>query len=133
MRVLTRPNGLYTYPDIVAICGEPRFADERTDTLLNPVLVVEVLSKTTELRDRSVKFREYREIESLRQYVLVSQYFHHIEVFSKGQDGFWSLRDFKGEDTTCELSSIGCSFRVGDVYRGVPLEPPPTQAEILEK
>jgi len=131
MRVRTRAAGLYTYPDIVAICGEPRFVDEKPDTLINPVMILEVLSKSTEMKARGMKFREYRAIESLQQYVLVSQYAHLIEVYSRSTDDTWILREFQGEDTICELTSIGCSFRIGDAYRGVPLEPAPTQADLL--
>ena len=132
LRVRTGHDGLYTYPDIVAICGEPRFADNRPDTLINPVLIVEVLSMSTELKDRGFKFREYRKIDSLKQYVLVSQYYQHIEVFSKGEDGVWSFKDFEGPETTCVFTSLGCSVKIGEVYRGVPLETPPTQEELLE-
>jgi Uma2 family endonuclease len=67
LRVRTHYDGLYTYPDIVAICGEPRFADNRPETLINPILIVEVPSKATESKDRVLKFREYRRIESLKQ------------------------------------------------------------------
>ncbi len=67
------PKGLHPYPDIAVVCGEPAFADDQKDTLLNPVLIVEVLSKSTEAMDRGLKFREYRKIDSLREYVLVSQ------------------------------------------------------------
>jgi Uma2 family endonuclease len=133
MRVRTRPNGLYTYPDNVAICGEPVFADAKPDTLVNPILIVEVLSKSTEAHDRGDKLHEYRASESLQQYVLVSQYAPRIEVFTRSDDNTWSIRYFEGEDTICELTSVGCSFRLADVYRGVPLEPGPTQADLLEK
>jgi Uma2 family endonuclease len=71
LRVRTAAQGLHTYPDIAVVCGEPLFADDQKDTLLNPVLIAEVLSKSTEAMDRGFKFREYRKIDSLREYVLV--------------------------------------------------------------
>jgi Uma2 family endonuclease len=121
LRVRTGQAGLYTYPDLVAICGEPRFEDNRPDTLLNPVLIVEVLSKSTESNDRGLKFHEYGRIESLQQYVLVSQETRQIEVFTRAEEGAWTYRDFQGADAVCEFSSLGCSVNLADVYRDVPI------------
>src|SRR5206468_6291774 len=73
MRVKVRPTGMYTYPDVVAVCGEPRFEDEQVDTLVNPAVIVEVLSPSTEAYDRGQKFAHYRKLESLTEYVLVAQ------------------------------------------------------------
>ena len=72
MRVQVQATGLYTYPDVVVVCGEPLFRDEQRDTLLNPTLVVEVLSKSTEAYDRGSKFKHYRALESLSDYLLIS-------------------------------------------------------------
>lgn len=132
LRVRT-PGGLYTYPDIVAICGPPHFADDQKDTLLNPVLLVEVLSKSTEGKDRGLKFREYRKLESLREYALVSQFFPLIEVFYKSDEGDWRLRESFGLDEFCEFTSINARVAIADVYNDVALEPPPTEAELNEK
>jgi Uma2 family endonuclease len=73
MRVKVSPTGMYTYPDDVAVCGEARFEDSHMDTLLNPTVIVEVLSGSTEAYDRGEKFAHYRRLESLREYVLVAQ------------------------------------------------------------
>ena len=73
MRVLVDATGLYTYPDVVVVCGEPEFLDREVDTLLNPTVLFEVLSESTEAYDRGVKFGHYRKIPSLREYVMVSQ------------------------------------------------------------
>jgi Uma2 family endonuclease len=124
LRVRTAPKGLHTYPDITVVCGEPLFADDQKDTLLNPVLIVEVLSKSTEAMDRGFKFREYRKIDSLREYVLVSQTAPLIEVFVRGPEGDWRLREFAGLDAVCHLTGIDCTLAVADVYRNVPLETP---------
>ena len=73
MRVKVSPTGLYTYPDVVVVCGQPKFDDAQKDTLLNPTLIVEVLSKSTEAYDRTRKFEHYRTLESLTDYLLISQ------------------------------------------------------------
>src|SRR5215475_2147969 len=79
LRVKVSPTGLYTYPDLVAFCEKPLFEDEHFDTLLNPQVIIEVLSNSTEAYDRGKKFAHYRTVESLREYVLVSQTEYRIE------------------------------------------------------
>ena len=81
LRLRVSPTGWYTYPDIMVVCDEPRFADEQNDTLLNPTLIVEVLSPSTEAHDRGFKFAQYRKLDSLREYVLVSQSEPRVERF----------------------------------------------------
>jgi Uma2 family endonuclease len=125
LRVRTRPGGLYTYPDLVGVCGQPKFADEHEDTLLNPILIVEVLSKSTESNDRGLKFEEYRAIETLRDYVLVSQNKPLVEVYSRNSDGTWLLREYKGLDSACEFPSVGCSVKLAEIYRGTEPDPGP--------
>ena len=83
MRMRVAEDGLYTYPDISVVCGDPKFADRRTDTLLNPSLIVEVLSPSTERKDRGFKFAQYRTLASLQEYALVSQEEHRVEVFRR--------------------------------------------------
>jgi len=117
LRVRIGPGGLHTYPDTTGVCGEPRFADDYKDTLTNPVLIVEVLSKSTEAHDRGFRFREYRKIESLREYALVSQTAPLIEVFSRGNEGEWTLREFSGPSAVSRFSSIDCTVNLGDIYR----------------
>jgi Uma2 family endonuclease len=124
LRVRTAEQGLFTYPDIAVVCGEPKFADDQKDTLLNPVLIAEVLSRSTEAADRGFKFREYRKIESLREYVLVSQAAPLLEVFVRAPEGDWILREFAGLDAVCHLNSIDCTIAVAEVYRNIPLENP---------
>src|SRR5712692_7135469 len=86
LRVRVAPAGLYTYPDVVVVCGEPRYADNQIDTLLNPMLLIEMLSPSTEAYDRGFKSAQYRTIESLQEYALVSQAEPRVEVFRR-QDG----------------------------------------------
>jgi Uma2 family endonuclease len=118
MRVRTSPAGLYTYPDIVAFCGEPRFLDDEVDTFLNPNLIVEVLSPSTEVYDRGSKFEQYQAIKSLKEYVLVSPGEVLVEHFVKrGRNWIRNeLRDIAG---TLTLESIGCAVPLRQIYHKV--------------
>ena len=119
MRVKVDPTGLYTYPDIMVVCDEPKFEDEHVDTLLNPQVIFEVLSKATESYDRGKKFEHYRQLESLMDYLLVSQDEPHIEHFAKNVDGQWVLSEATGLDAAIELPTIHCQLALGDVYAKV--------------
>jgi Uma2 family endonuclease len=112
----------YFYPDVAVICGAPRFADDQRDTLLNPIVLVEVLSKSTEAYDRGYKFLQYRTIESLQEYVLISQTEPRIEVFRRGPGTEWIFREFAGLDVGCHFASVDCDVPLAAVYEGVPLE-----------
>lgn len=116
MRVFVPETGLYTYPDLVVVCGEPKFQDNVFDTLLNPNLLIEVLSETTESYDRGKKFQHYRSIESLREYVLVSQDEARIEKYVKQGDGFWLLSEAVGLESEIEFSSIESRIALREVY-----------------
>ncbi len=116
MRVFVPETGLYTYPDLVVVCGEPKFKDDVFDTLLNPVLLIEVLSESTESYDRGKKFQHYRSIESLQEYVLVSQDEARIEKYVKQGDGFWILSEAVGLESEIEFSSIECGIALSEVY-----------------
>ena len=125
------PTGLYTYPDASVICSELEFDDEQRDTVLNPTLLVEVLSKTTEAYDRGKKFDHYRTIPSLREYVLVSQDEPTIQRFLRNDDDTWTLSVATGFDQTITLRSIGIDLPLSEVYERVdftaegPEEPAP--------
>jgi Uma2 family endonuclease len=121
MRVRVPSTRLYTYPDVVVVCGEPQFEDEHVDTLLNPTLIVEVLSESTELYDRGKKFGFYRTIESLAEYLLVAQDEHRIEQYAKQTDGRWMLSDYRSADETIELTSIQCKLALREVYDKIKL------------
>jgi Uma2 family endonuclease len=116
MRVFIPRTGLYTYPDLVVVCGEPQFQDDKSDTLLNPVLIIEVLSESTETYDRGKKFQHYRSIESLQEYVLVSTEEARIEKFQKTGDGFWFLSEAVGIEASIELSSIEQNVLLAEIY-----------------
>jgi len=98
------------------VCGEPQFQDDVFDTLLNPVLLIEVLSDSTEGYDRGKKFQHYRSIESLQEYVLVAQNEARIEKYVRHGDGFWLLSEAVGFDATIEFSSIECKIALREVY-----------------
>ncbi|HEY2156987.1 MAG TPA: Uma2 family endonuclease [Isosphaeraceae bacterium] len=118
MRVRVDRTGLYTYPDVIAVCGEPRFEDAEVDTLLNPTLIVEVLSPSTERYDRGKNFGHYQRIESLREYVLVSQDAVFVERFTR-QDGGWLLTSYLSRDDVVALESVGIQVPLKDVYARV--------------
>ncbi len=122
MRVRVSATGLYTYPDVTVVCGNPQFADSALDTLLNPVLVIEVLSPSTESYDRGKKFQHYRQLESLREYVLISQDSPRVERFLRQDDGTWLLTDAAGLDASLELASVACTLALAEVYEKVTFE-----------
>jgi Uma2 family endonuclease len=128
MRVNVSDTGLYTYPDASVACGEIKFADSVTDTLLTPTLLVEVLSKSTEAYDRGDKFAHYRRIPSLKEVLLVSQDRPRIERFVR-QDEEWILTEFSGMEAVMDLPSIGCKLALQEVYDKVQF--PPVGAETL--
>lgn len=116
MRVKVTATGLYTYPDVVVVCGEPKFEDEYVDTLLNPTLLVEVLSQSTERYDRIAKSSYYRTLDSLAEHLLVAQDEVRLEQYVKQANGQWLLFECTSLDQVVELPSISCSLALRDVY-----------------
>lgn len=109
----------YCYPDVTAVCGEPQFADDRRDTLLNPSMIVEVLSPSTEAFDRGKKFEFYQAIPCLREYLLLSSDRVHADLYIRQADGSWLLRSYGELGDTLTLESIGCQLRLTDLYEKV--------------
>ncbi len=105
-----------TYPDVVVLCDEPAFHDRRKDVLTNPTLVAEVLSPSTEGYDRGGKFALYRDLPSLRQYVLIAQDRYAVDCFTRQSDGRWLLDAYVAPDVVIPFESIGCAVRLGEVY-----------------
>lgn len=124
-RVKVDRTGLYTYPDLLVVCGEPEYAPENGDTLTNPRVVIEVLSASTERYDRTTKFRHYQTLPSLHEYVLVAQDEPAVERYTRGPAGEWTRADFVGLDATIELASAQVRLPMADVYRGVTFPPRP--------
>ena len=116
LRILVSATGLYTYPDASVICGPLEFEDQRRDTVLNPTLLVEVLSDSTEAYDRGKKFSHYRQIASLREYLLVPQEEAKIERFLRNDDGTWTLTGASGLDSTLPLPALGIEIALREVY-----------------
>jgi Uma2 family endonuclease len=118
-RVSVEATGLYTYPDIVVLCG-PREADPADrDTLTNPTAIIEVLSPSTERYDRGAKFRNYQQIPSLKEYVLVAQDEAVCERFVRQSDGSWALVSFVGLSATLAFTFIDARIPLAEVYSGV--------------
>src|SRR5882762_9016170 len=121
MRVRITRTGLYTYPDVTVVCGEPRFTDDVVDTLINPTFLAEVLSPSTEAYDRGRKFEHYRSLESLSEYLLVAQDRMHADLYTRQPDGSWVLREASQAEDTLELRSIACHISMEDLYSRVTL------------
>ncbi len=116
MRVKISATGLYTYPDIVVLCGPPRFDDNQKDTLLNPTVIIEVLSDSTEGYDRGKKFQHYRTLESLQEYVLIAQHECRVEHYVRQPGNQWTLTETHDLAGIIQLSSIQCQLAVLDIY-----------------
>ena len=116
MRVKVSVTGLYTYPDVVVVCGEPQFEDANVDTLMNPTIVVEVLSDSTESYDRGAKFGHYRKVASLIEYLLVSQHECRIEQYVRQPEGQWLRSQATSARGQIELTSINCSLALSEIY-----------------
>ncbi|MEO0563285.1 MAG: Uma2 family endonuclease [Chloroflexota bacterium] len=123
LKVRTPSTRSYVYPDITVVCGDPQFDDDQGDVLLNPTVVIEVLSPNTEAYDRGKKFERYREIASLQEYILGAQDQPHIERFLRQENGVWHFSDTHGLDGKMALSSIGCQLELQAVYEQVTFEP----------
>jgi Uma2 family endonuclease len=120
MRVKVSVTGLYTYPDVVALCGEVELEDAHQDTLLNPSMIVEVLSPSTEASDRGAKFAHYRALTSLREYVLIAQHTPRVEFYERQPDDRWLLTAADGLEAAVVIPSIDCVLRLAEVYEKVP-------------
>jgi Uma2 family endonuclease len=124
MRVKVEAAGLYTYPDIAVVCDDPKFEDAEFDTLLNPRVIIEVLSNSTERYDRGAKFRHYRNLASFQEYLLVAQHEPVIERYVRQGDDSWVLSTFMGIDAALAFQSIPVTVSLGDVYIGLTFTPP---------
>jgi Uma2 family endonuclease len=130
LRLRVSPTGLYTYPDVMVLCEKPRFVDDRNDTVVNPILIAEVLSASTEAYDRGEKFAHYRTLESFQEYLLVAQDRVSIEQFVRQPDGRWLLTAVNRMEDVLELPSIGCQLPVSEVYEQVDLVSTPRRTTL---
>ncbi|MEH2425628.1 MAG: Uma2 family endonuclease [Nostoc sp.] len=113
---------IYTYPDVMVIQGEPIYEGTGTTTVTNPIMIVEVLSKSTENHDRTNKFRFYRSIATLKEYIMINQYEYFVEQFNKNAEGQWVLTEYESVDAVLSLKSIGFQIPFSDIYQEVNFE-----------
>lgn len=125
VRISVRPKGAYCYPDATIVCDEPRFIDNEFDTLLNPAVIFEILSPSTEAYDRGFKFENYRTIESLQEYVLISQDRIHVDVYRRQPGNSWVLSEAKSLEEAVELHTAGVTLSLADLYDRVRFEAEP--------
>jgi len=113
---------IYTYPDVMVVCGKPEYYNNRTDTITNPRVIIEVFSASTKGYDRSKKFEGYRMIPTVQEYLLLDQNRRYIEHFSKMDNNRWSFAEYNESDETIALSSISFEIAVADIYNKVNFE-----------
>jgi len=120
---------IYTYPDVMVIAGEPNYYNNRTDTITNPQVIIEILSKSTQGYDRSGKFQAYRTIPSFQEYLLLDQTKLYVEHFSKTEAKRWSLREYDESDEAIAFSSLDFEISLTDAYNKVKFEPEDAESE----
>jgi Uma2 family endonuclease len=125
VRVRISPGRSYVYPDAVVVCGDPKYADDQKDTLLNPTLVIEVLSDSTERHDRGYKAEQYRKIDSLQEYALVSQARSSVEIYRRRDNGQWLLTHYTGLDAVAHFESVDCNIPLAEIYDKISFDPEP--------
>ena len=128
LRLKVEATGLFTYPDLSVVCGPLQFAAGTDDTVVNPTVIVEVLSDSTEAYDRGKKFENYRRMPSLREYLLVSQKEPRIEQFVRQENEQWLLREAAGLEATLALPSLEIKISLAEVFAGVEFVPAPIRA-----
>ena len=130
LRLKVELAGLFTYPDLSVVCGPLQFAPGTDDTVVNPTLIIEVLSDSTEAYDRGKKFENYRQMPALREYLLVSQKEPRIEQFVRQENEQWLLREAAGWEATLALPSLEIKISLAEVFAGVEFVPTPIRARI---
>lgn len=124
-KIRTDPLDLFTYPDITIVCGEPKFHDDKQDVILNPKVIIEVLSPTTEAYDRGEKFARYQQLKSLTDYILVAQDKPRVEHYVRQKGKKPWLYSIEHEMTaSVGIDSIGCKLKLADVYDRIVFPPP---------
>ncbi|MGF1588647.1 MAG: Uma2 family endonuclease [Pleurocapsa sp.] len=110
---------LYTYPDVMLIKGEPIYADRGTTTVMNPVMITEVLSPSTQNYDQGDKFTYYRSIPEMKEYILISQQQYHVMQYTKTEAGKWLLSEYETEEASIRLGSVDLELELAEIYTGV--------------
>ena len=122
VRTRTEQTRKFSYPDVVVTCGDEQYEDENNDVLLNPLVIIEVLSATTEAYDRGLKFFHYQLIPSLREYLLVAQDYCRVEKYQRQADNQWVYSEFHELSDVVEVGTLACRLSLADIYRRVVLE-----------
>ncbi len=122
LKIHALTNSLFTYPDLSIICGKIETLDNKKNIVTNPTVLIEVLSKTTQDYERGAKFKLYRDIESLKEYILISSLETLVEKYDKQADGSWVLHEYKKETDTFKITTIDLLVTVKDLYRNVVFE-----------
>ena len=122
MRLHIESNSLYTYPDVMVICGKIELVKRRNDTVTNPVLIVEVLSESTRDYDRGLKFNLYKQVPSLQEYVVVESENPRVECYRRGADDQWVVEMIDDLSATVKLASVACEISLHEIYRKVSWE-----------
>ncbi|HEU0010582.1 MAG TPA: Uma2 family endonuclease [Verrucomicrobiae bacterium] len=129
LRMKVEATGLFTYPDLSVVCGELQFANDSDDTIVNPTVLAEVLSNSTEAYDRGKKFEHYQKIPTLKEYLLVSQREPHIELFLRQSNGDWLLRQSAGLDAGLVIPSLNITVSLARVFANVKFVPAPIRPQ----
>jgi len=119
LRIHIPENTLYTYPDFSIVCGKPETTDSYTDNVINPSVIIEVLSKSTKDYDRGTKFHLYRSIKTLREYILIDSTAVGVEIYSRQADNSWMLKEFKELADSFTIASINLTIHLADIYQDV--------------
>lgn len=129
MRLLVKTNGLYTYPDLMAVCGPVDLVTGQLETLTNPLLIIEVLSDSTAEYDRTTKFELYKGLDSLKNYVLVDQHRPYIQVFNRLENDphLWVLESFSGLESQVKFPALELSLNLTDIYKRIEWPEPATE------
>jgi Uma2 family endonuclease len=121
LRIHIPSNTLYTYPDAIIICGKPQLLDDEFDTVLNPYIIAEILSPSTQSYDRGNKFMLYRSIPSLQEYILIDSESIAVEHYKRNKDNTWLLQEWKERTDILTIATIGLSLPLEELYNGVNL------------
>ncbi|MGI0483160.1 Uma2 family endonuclease [Geminocystis sp. CENA526] len=119
VRLFIEQYNRYTYPDVIVVKGKPIYQGKGTTSIKNPLLIVEVLSKSTQNYDQTDKFDAYRSISDLQEYILIDQYQYYVKQFAKNQEGKWVLSDYIGKETVLKLESLPLEITLQNLYQRV--------------
>jgi Uma2 family endonuclease len=122
MKINIREVGKYTYPDIVVVCEKEEFEDGNNDVLLNPIVIIEILSDSTEAYDRGENFAHYQLLTSFVEYILISQYFYRVEKFTRRDDETWIYSKYQTAEHIVSIEAVNCEIPVSEIYRKVNLK-----------